>query len=189
MQSGQRAGTKSGAWRSVCALCLYGLLLCCMAGLTVCAVQAAPQGCSLTALRPAQRLTFPLEGNGWWQSSPYGWREDPFTGAEAFHQGLDLACAEGTPVLAALDGVVVEARRSASYGNYLRICHEDGLETGYAHLQYLYVRPGEVVRAGQVVGTAGQTGKATGPHLHFELLCQAVRYDPAAALGLTEAGR
>ena len=91
---------------------------------------------------------------------------------------------EGTPVRAAADGVVTSARRSASYGNVLRLCHADGLETLYAHLQYAYVRPGEVVRAGQIVGTAGQTGRATGPHLHFELLRGGVRCAPDMALGL-----
>ena len=93
---------------------------------------------------------------------------------------MDLACAEGTPVLAAMDGVVLAAERSASYGNYIRLCHADGVETLYAHLQYLFARPGE----GQVMGTAGQTGRATGPHLHFELLDRAVRCDPSALLGL-----
>jgi len=97
---------------------------------------------------------------------------------------VDLACAEGTPVLAALAGTVTAARRSATYGNYLCLSHADGQETIYAHMQYLYVRAGEVVRAGECLGTAGQTGRATGPHLHFEFLAQGVRQDPAAALPL-----
>ena len=117
-------------------------------------------------------------------SDAYGWRADPFTGAEAFHRGVDLACAEGTPVLAALGGTVTAARRSGTYGNYLRISHPGGQETVYAHMQYLYVRAGEVVSAGQCLGTAGQTGRSTGAHLHFEFLTQGIRYDPAKALGL-----
>lgn len=104
-----------------------------------------------------------------------------------FHKGVDLACAEGTSVLAAMGGVVLAAGRSTSYGNYVRIAHAGSTETLYAHLQYLYVRPGEVVRAGQPLGTVGQTGRATGPHLHFELLYRAVRYDPSELLGLGEA--
>lgn len=87
-------------------------------------------------------------------------------------------------MLAALAGTVTAARRSATYGNYLRLSHADGQETIYAHMQYLYVRAGEVVRAGECLGTAGQTGRATGPHLHFEFLAQGVRQDPAAALPL-----
>ena len=85
-------------------------------------------------------------------------------------------------VLAAADGVVRMAGRHKSYGNYLRVLHADGDETLYAHLQYLFVRAGEAVSAGQTLGTVGQTGNATGPHLHFEILHRGLRYDPAAAL-------
>lgn len=150
------------------------------------AVQAAPAGSSYEAYLPAQELTFPLGEASWWLSSAYGWRNHPLTQELRFHQGDDLACAEGTPVLAALDGVITSARRSTSYGNCLCVHHSNGEETLYAHLQYLFVRAGEVVRAGQVLGTAGQTGEATGPHLHFELIQNGVRYDPAAALHLPE---
>ena len=108
-------------------------------------------------------------GAVWRISDVYGKRIDPFTGKAAFHQGLDLACAAGTAVRAVQDGVVTAAAYSPSYGNHLRILHPDGCETRYAHLQYLYVRPGEVVQAGQTLGTVGQTGRATGAHLHLEL--------------------
>ena len=74
------------------------------------------------------------------------------------------------------------ARNHASYGNYVRLLHPGGDETIYAHLQYLFVRPGQQVQAGQCLGTVGQTGNATGPHLHFELLHAGVRYDPTQAL-------
>ena len=94
------------------------------------------------------------------------------------------ACSEGTLVLAAMDGVITAARRSATYGNYLCLSHSGGQETLYAHLQYLFVRAGEVVQAGQPLGTAGETGRSTGAHLHFELLEQGVRYDAGALLGL-----
>ena len=169
----------------------WALLLCAvlflaalrMGTLAACAARTAPEGCSLRQ-GSGQALCFPLDTAAWRISDPYGWREDPFTREEQFHQGIDLACAEGTPVRAAADGVVTSARRSASYGNVLRLCHADGLETLYAHLQYAYVRPGEVVRAGQIVGTAGQTGRATGPHLHVELLRGGVRCAPDMALGL-----
>ena len=114
----------------------------------------------------------------------YGWHTDPITGEETFHRGTDLACSEGTLVLAAMDGVVIAARRSATYGNYLCLSHSGGQETLYAHLQYLFVRAGEVVQAGQPLGTAGETGRSTGVHLHFELLEQGVRYDAGALLGL-----
>ena len=132
----------------------------------------------------AQTGTFPLKG-GWRVSDPYGWREDPFTGKTTFHRGIDLACGEGTPVVAVLDGVASQARTSSSYGNVLHLCHKDGQETVYAHLQYLFVRPGEVVHAGQTIGTAGQTGRATGSHLHFELWSQGSPHDPAEIINMT----
>ena len=85
-------------------------------------------------------------------------------------------------VLAAADGVVRMAGSHKSYGNYLRILHADGDETLYAHMQYLFVKAGECVTAGQSLGTVGETGNATGPHLHFEILHRGLRYDPAEAL-------
>lgn len=127
---------------------------------------------------------FPLQTQAWRLSDGYGLRADPLENGDEFHRGADLACAEGTPVLAAMEGVVSAAKRSGSYGNYLRLCHEGGVETVYAHMQYIYVREGEVVRAGQVLGTAGQTGRATGAHLHFELKENGVCLDPAKVLGL-----
>ena len=116
-------------------------------------------------------------------TSSYGWRTDPVTGqGEEFHTGTDLPVAEGTQVLAAADGVVRVAGSHKSYGNYLRILHPNGDETLYAHMQYLYVRPGQKVQKQQVLGTSGQTGNVTGPHLHFELLHGGIRYDPTEAL-------
>lgn len=135
-------------------------------------------------VRPAQAACFPLDTAEWRVSDTYGWRTDPLTGAEAFHRGTDLACAKGTRVVADMDGVVVSARWSTSYGNCLRLSHSGGQETLYAHLQYLFVRPGEVVQAGQPLGTSGETGRSTGAHLHFEFLVQGVRCDPGALLGL-----
>ena len=85
-------------------------------------------------------------------------------------------------MLAAADGVVRCAGKSASYGNWLRILHPGGDETLYAHLQYLFVHAGQRVAAGQQLGTVGQTGHVTGAHLHFELLHEGVRHDPTAAL-------
>jgi len=155
-----------------------------MTVLRACAAKTAPEGCSLERVRPTQAVCFPLGTNGWRVSDAYGWRTDPLTGEETFHRGTDLACAEGTRVLAAMDGVVSAARRSTTYGNYLRLSHSGGQETLYAHLQYLFVRAGEVVQAGQPLGTAGETGRSTGAHLHFELLEQGTRYDAGALLGL-----
>lgn len=154
----------------VVALVLAGLVLCLLAALPV---QAA---------RNTKKYCFPLDATAWRISDAYGARTDPFTGKPAFHRGLDLACTAGTAVRAVQDGVVTAAAYSPSYGNHLRVLHPDGCETRYAHLQYLYVRPGELVRAGQTLGTVGQTGRATGAHLHLELWQQGTACDPAALL-------
>lgn len=96
---------------------------------------------------------------------------------------LMMACCVSARALntppAGADGIVAAARHSQSYGNYLRLSHAKGEETLYAHMQYLYVRTGEVVKAGEPIGTVGQTGRATGAHLHLEWLCNGIRYDPA----------
>ena len=145
--------------------------------------KAAPSGSSLESYLPPFALHFPLPGSHAGETSGYGWRIDPVGGEdEEFHTGADLPAAEGTPVYAAAGGVVRAAGAHNSYGNYLRILHQNGDETLYAHLQYLYVRPGQRVGAGQVIGASGQTGNVTGPHLHFELLHGGVRYDPSQAL-------
>lgn len=145
--------------------------------------QPIPSGAREESYFLQQPLVFPLAGGQTARTSGYGWRTDPMGGSGSdFHLGNDLAAAEGTAVLAAADGVVRVAGTHSSYGNYLRILHENGDETLYAHLQYLFVRVGQRVEAGARLGTVGQTGNATGPHLHFELLHQGVRYDPTEAL-------
>lgn len=188
MQRKQMGRTAFGKtlWRAAAAAALMMGMVWLLAGgmLVAKAGKSAPEGASLRAAEPTEPVSFPLETAHWRVSDPYGWREDPFTGEEAFHRGVDLACAEGTRVLAMLDGTVTAARRSETYGNYLRLTHADGQETLYAHLQYLYVRAGEVVQKGQCLGIIGQTGRATGAHLHLEFLVQGIRYDPGKALGL-----
>ena len=154
-----------------------------LAGL-LCALCLLAGGLCIRCAAADETVCFPLATTAWRVSDEYGERPDPFTGELRFHQGVDLACAEGTPVRAVQAGVVAAAARSTGYGNYLHLLHRDGSETWYAHLQYLYVRPGEVVRAGQTLGTAGQTGRATGAHLHLELHRQGAACDPAPLLGL-----
>lgn len=142
-----------------------------------------PYGSSEESYQPDFAMVFPLQDTDCANNSTYGWRNDPLEGESAeFHTGTDLACAQGSAVYAAADGIVRVAGTHESYGNYLRLLHPNGDETLYAHLQYLFVRPGEQVAAGQQIGTAGQTGRVTGPHLHFELLHEGVRYDPTQAL-------
>ena len=97
----------------------------------------------------------------------------------------------GTAGAALLAGVCLAVQTQAARRPAGAVCfplqHPDGTETLYAHLQYLYVRTGETVQAGQILGTAGQTGRATGAHLHFELRRQGTACDPSALLGLSDA--
>lgn len=102
-------------------------------------------------------------------SSGFGWRQDPLTGAPRFHQGIDLAVAYGQDVKAATAGKVAFAGVQNGYGTTVVIDHALGRQTRYAHLSEALVRAGDVVAEGQVVGRSGNSGRSTGPHLHFEL--------------------
>lgn len=102
-------------------------------------------------------------------TSEFGWRSDPFTGLKAYHNGVDLAAAEGTPIVAAYDGIVGQASYNASMGNYIYLEHGDGLRTIYLHASKLYVSKDDVVHKGDVIGAVGTTGRSTGPHLHFSV--------------------
>ena len=102
-------------------------------------------------------------------SSLFGSRVHPITGQVRFHEGTDLAAAEGTPVVAAFSGRVEIAGWLGGYGLIVVISHGDTHETRYAHLSEVLVKPGQVVKQGNVIGLVGSTGMATGPHLHFEI--------------------
>lgn len=122
--------------------------------------------------------------SGYTVTSRYGWRTDPFTKKKDFHTGIDLAVTQGTSIYPVLSGIVQKTAYNSSYGNYVLILHENGLATKYCHMQYVFVRQGQKVTEQDVIGTAGQTGAATGPHLHFEVLYNDKRYNPAVALGV-----
>ena len=102
-------------------------------------------------------------------SSNFGWRIDPFTGLKAWHSGIDLAVPVGTPVKACMSGKVVFAGPKAGYGNLVIIEHKNGLKSYYGHNSKLLVKKGEFVRFGQKIALSGNSGRSTGPHLHFEL--------------------
>ncbi len=102
-------------------------------------------------------------------SSEFGWRKDPFTGLSAYHNGIDMAAAEGTPIVAAYTGIVGEASYNSSMGNYIYLEHGDGLRTIYLHASKLYVKKDDIVIKGEVIGAVGSTGRSTGPHLHFSV--------------------
>jgi murein DD-endopeptidase MepM/ murein hydrolase activator NlpD len=112
-------------------------------------------------------------------SSRFGWRKDPITGAATFHNGVDIAVAYGRDVKAAADGRVSFAGVQNGYGQTVVIDHADGRQTRYAHLSEPRVRVGDVVAEGQVVARSGNSGRSTGPHLHFEMLVDGRPVDPA----------
>ena len=114
-------------------------------------------------------LIFPLIGSAV-PTSPFGWRLHPILGSWIMHAGRDFAAPEGTPVVAALSGRVVSSGEAGGYGLAIELEHERPLRrTLYGHLSEIYVKPGEMVRQGEVIGRVGSTGLSTGPHLHFEL--------------------
>lgn len=102
-------------------------------------------------------------------SSSYGHRRDPFTGRSAFHSGLDLASKTTPQIIATADGVVSLAERRGAYGNMVEIKHGLGISTRYGHMSRILVTPGSRVKKGQVIGIQGATGRASGPHLHYEV--------------------
>lgn len=128
-----------------------------------------------------------------WISS-YGWRIDPITGDRAMHEGVDFPTDVGTSVIAAAAGVVLNAERHPEYGNLLEIDHGNNLTTRYAHLSTILVKPGSVVRRGQKIGSVGNTGRSTGPHLHFEVRLHGMAQNPnqflqsAASAGRAKSG-
>lgn len=129
---------------------------------------------------PTGTLQWPLPVAGT-ITSQFGYRVDPITGEVSSHTGTDIACAEGTPILAAADGIVTVANGldswGGSYGYYIQIDHGDGLETLYAHCSSICVTTGQQVQTGQVIGYVGHTGRATGNHLHLEVLINKTRAD------------
>jgi murein DD-endopeptidase MepM/ murein hydrolase activator NlpD len=116
-------------------------------------------------------------------TSLFGLRRHPVLGYTRAHQGIDFGAGTGTPILAAGDGVVLEARHWGGYGNWLRIRHTGGWDTGYGHISRYApgLRPGMHVRQGQLVAYVGATGLATGPHLHYEIWKNGQRVNPIGA--------
>lgn len=134
---------------------------------------------SQQALARSTPSIWPLAG---WLSSSYGNRRDPFTGGADFHPGLDIAADKGTPVRATADGTVQSAAYNGNYGNAVLVEHGYGISTRFGHLSAFAVRPGQQVRRGDVVGYVGATGRATSPHLHYEILLNGRQINPLRLL-------
>ena len=136
---------------------------------------------------PTGTLQWPLPVAGT-ITSQFGHRVDPITGEVSSHTGTDIACAEGTPILAAANGTVTVANGldswGGSYGYYIQIDHGGGLETLYAHCSAICVTTDQQVQAGQVIGYVGHTGRATGSHLHLEVHVNGSRTDAMRYFGM-----
>ncbi|MDO4782264.1 MAG: M23 family metallopeptidase [Capnocytophaga felis] len=112
-------------------------------------------------------------------ASGFGWRNDPFTKARKFHNGMDFTAPQGTPIYASGDGVVIRADDASSgYGKHIRINHGYGYVTLYAHLHEYKVKVGQKVRRGDMIGTVGNTGRSQAPHLHYEIIKDGEHINP-----------
>ncbi len=126
----------------------------------------------------------PVEGE---ITSGFGYRRNPFIPTlRHFHKGIDIGAEIGTPILAARDGLVIFSGRMEGFGNCIFIRHQEGYITVYGHNKINYVKVGDIVRQGQVIGEVGRTGFATGPHLHFEVRKLHQPINPIYALNLEE---
>ena len=118
-----------------------------------------------------------------WLSSRYGKRNDPFSGKQDFHKGLDFAGKKGSEVIAVGDGVVSWAGKKSGYGKLIEINHGNGYATRYGHNQSHIVKVGDTVKKGQQIALMGSSGRSTGPHVHFEVLRNGKKVNPSEFIG------
>ncbi len=122
-------------------------------------------------------------------TSRFGYRKDPFNGKRAFHSGLDLRASFKQPVFATANGKVIYAGWAGGYGKMVKIKHKYGFTTLYGHLYYIKVKIGQYVKAGQIIGYAGSTGRSTGVHLHYEIRRYGKLINPLKMLYLNRKNR
>ncbi|MFH2067828.1 MAG: peptidoglycan DD-metalloendopeptidase family protein [Pseudomonadota bacterium] len=113
-----------------------------------------------------------------WVTSRFGYRKSPFTGLKEFHKGLDIAAKTGTPVIATADGVVAFSGIKGLMGKIITVDHGHGMVTRYAHLNNQIKKQGDIVRRGDVIGEVGNTGRSTGPHLHYDVKLHGISVNP-----------
>ena len=128
---------------------------------------------SLLASTPS---IWPVKG---WLTSTFGYRSSPFTGRRELHKGLDIATRSGTPIIAPADGLVVFAGREGGFGNMIIVDHGYGITTRYGHNSSLEAKLGQKIKRGDVVARVGNTGRSTGPHVHYEVAVNGVSVNPS----------
>lgn len=170
-------------------------------GVSLSAITTANPGVNASRLRIGDVIKVPIDGysprqgsanapkyvlpvSGGRVTSQYGWRTDPFTGQRTFHGGVDIGLPEGTPIYASGAGVVIESGVKGGYGYAVMIQHDDGLVTLYGHASKLLVKKGQRVVQGQLIARVGSTGRATGPHLHFEVRKGEATIDPNSLVAI-----
>jgi murein DD-endopeptidase MepM/ murein hydrolase activator NlpD len=131
------------------------------------------------ALASSTPSIWPAHG---WLTGTFGGRSDPFSGEPAFHQGIDISTDKGQPVFATADGVVESASYTGDYGNLVVLKHGFDLVTRYGHLSAFNVKPGQTVKRSAIIGYVGATGRATGAHLHYEILANGKLINPLQLL-------
>ena len=137
--------------------------------------QTLPEGVKMEQVILNFAYTAPLDGT---LTSSFGYREHPIEGGTRFHYGVDLAAAEGTDIVCFADGLVAAVGESSSYGKYCMVAHSGGNVSIYAHCSRISVSSGQEVHLGEKIAEVGQTGQATGPHLHFELQSNGIYLNP-----------
>ena len=119
---------------------------------------------------------WPVRG---WLTSGFGYRRSPFTGRREMHKGLDVATRTGTAVIAPADGLVVFSGREGGFGNMVIVDHGYGITTKYAHLSSAEAKMSQKIKRGDILGRVGNTGRSTGPHLHYEIVVNGVSINPS----------
>jgi len=122
---------------------------------------------------------YPIAGR---LTSPFGYRRDPFTGRKSFHTGIDIASPTGTPIKLTLDGTVSYTGYSTIYGNYVIVTHSGGYQSMYGHMHTIKVKRGQILSQGSIIGTVGNTGRSTGPHVHFSVYKNGKLINPLTVL-------
>ncbi len=117
----------------------------------------------------------PVKG---WMSSRFGYRISPFTGTKEFHRGIDIATRMGAPIIAPADGIVSFTGRDGAFGKVITVKHGYGLVSKYAHIKKALVKKGQYVKRGETIALVGNTGRSTGPHLHYEVHLNNMAVDP-----------
>jgi len=138
--------------------------------------KTAPGGSTFATVRLTQKMENPLPDAR--LTSGFGYRTNPIDGTYGFHVGVDLAMPTGTPVSAAFGGIIETCATGETYGNYVIIRHGEKLSTLYAHLDSFLLKEGDRITQGASFATVGNTGRSTGPHLHFEVRVNGVKTDP-----------